>query len=191
MRIVAGRWGGRKIDAPRGQTTRPTSDRVREALFSSLEASGAVSGAVVLDAFAGTGALALEALSRGASRAVLVERDAAALRSLKDNVASLGASAQVRIVVGDVLGGALGQASGGGPYSLLFLDPPYRIGQSVVRELIDALETAGSLADTCTIVWEHATGTAPEWPVSVSPVRDRRYGDTTVSIAMRVEGEGR
>src|SRR3954467_7982650 len=130
LRIVAGRWSGRRLVAPRGRDTRPTSDRGREALFSIL---GPLDGARVLDLFAGSGALGLEALSRGAASATLVERAPAALRVLRDNVADLGAGAE--IVAADArsyLRGARGQ---GAQYDLVFLDPPYRSAAALGREL--------------------------------------------------------
>ncbi|HEX9093015.1 MAG TPA: RsmD family RNA methyltransferase, partial [Coriobacteriia bacterium] len=117
MRIVAGSWRGRRLIAPGGRATRPTSDRVREALFDALVARlGAdLGGAAVLDLYAGTGALGLEALSRGATRAVFVENDRAALRALADNVSALGAQAECVVVAGDVGGPALDRALSHGP----------------------------------------------------------------------------
>src|SRR3954465_7399669 len=121
MRIVAGRWGGRTLHAPRGRSTRPTSDRVREALFSIL---GPLDGARVLDLFAGSGALGLEALSRGAAAATFVERERLALRALRDNVADLGADAEV--VAADARVFLRAARERGAQYDLVFLDPPYR-----------------------------------------------------------------
>lgn len=127
MRVIAGRFGGRRLAAPRGAATRPTADRVREALFSML---GSLDGASVLDLFAGTGALGIEALSRGAAQAVFVERDRLALSALRANLAALGLGAeggepQVQVRARDAvaaLGGAIEQ---GETYDLVFLDPPY------------------------------------------------------------------
>src|SRR5690242_18499798 len=123
MRIVAGEWRGRRLVAPAGRTTRPTSDRVREAVFSIL---GPLDGESVLDLFAGSGALALEALSRGAGQATLVERDRAALKALRANVEALGAEA--RVVAGDAAAFLDSAARDGAHYDLVFLDPPYRTG---------------------------------------------------------------
>ena len=122
MRIVAGEYGGRRLHAPRGTRTRPTADRVREALFSML---GDVSGARVLDLYAGSGALGIEALSRGAASAVFVERDARAAATITRNLDALGADAEVRRQ--DALRFL---ASGAGPFDLVFCDPPYDLAPS-------------------------------------------------------------
>jgi 16S rRNA (guanine966-N2)-methyltransferase len=122
MRIIAGEHRGRRIEAPAGRGTRPMLDRVREALFSTL--GERIAGAAVLDLFAGTGSLALEALSRGARSARLVERDPAALRALRDNVTALDMGERAEVTVGDALSrGAWSE----GPYDVVFVDPPYRM----------------------------------------------------------------
>ncbi len=128
MRIIGGAWRGRRLQAPPGATTRPTADRVRQALFDRLlhapwAGRGAVEGATVLDAFAGTGALGLEALSRGAAASVFLEHDAAAFRALEANVAACGAEARCRVLRADAL-----RPPPGTPCSLVFLDPPYEHG---------------------------------------------------------------
>ncbi len=121
MRIIAGRWRGRRLVAPAGKETRPTSDRAREALFSMLVSRiGSFEGLRVADLFAGTGALGLEALSRGAARCIFAEADRAALAALRANIATLGAEADVR--PGPLAGFA------GGPFDLVLCDPPYRSG---------------------------------------------------------------
>src|SRR3954467_15650634 len=130
MRIISGQWRGRRLVAPAGNATRPTSDRVREALFSIL---GALDGERVLDLFAGSGALGLEALSRGAASATFVERAPAALRVLRDNVADLGASAEV--VAADARAHLRAARAQGAQYDLVFLDPPYRTAATFGREL--------------------------------------------------------
>lgn len=171
MRIVAGRYGGRRIAAPPGAGTRPTSDRVREALFSVL---GDLTGLNVLDLFAGSGALGLEALSRGAAHATFVERDAAAVRVLRANLELLGAGADVHRADARAF---LGNASGTGePYDLLFLDPPYRDAPRLGREL--ALE--GVLAADARVVTESDRRA----PLDIDlPTRfERRYGDTLIRI---------
>lgn len=173
MRIVAGAWGGRRIAAPAGRDTRPTSDRVREALFSIL---GPLDGLRVLDLFAGSGALALEALSRGAARAVLVERDPAALRAIRANVEALGAPAEIRRRDARA---ALGQArEAGETYDLVFLDPPYRRAAALAAELADVLPAV--LAPGARVVCESDRRAPLELGL---PVRDeRRYGDTLLRI---------
>jgi len=123
MRIIAGRWRGRKLAAPLGETTRPTADRVREALFSMLTSRlGSFEGLQVLDGFAGSGALGLEALSRGAARATFVEADAAAARVLRANVETLGADATILAMPMAAIGAAAA------PVDLVMLDPPYDKG---------------------------------------------------------------
>lgn len=188
MRIVGGAWRGRTLIAPRGTATRPTSDRVREALFDVLTArmGPSLQGASVLDLYAGTGALGLEALSRGAGRAVLVERDDAALRALAANVAALGAHDATSIVVGDVAGAALDRALAHGPFALLLLDPPYRIEASDVAWALERCEAA--LMPEALVAWEHAVSGQVLAPSGFELVRTYRYGDTAVSILHRVQG---
>jgi 16S rRNA (guanine966-N2)-methyltransferase len=132
MRIIAGRWRGRTLAAPPGDATRPTADRTREALFSMLTSRiGSFDGLRVADIFAGTGALGLEALSRGATSCVFVERDREAVATLKANIAKLGAEgADVRAQAAE--------SFAGGPFDMVFMDPPYgsSLGQKVLPRLI-------------------------------------------------------
>ena len=174
MRIVAGRWGGRRLTAPRGDAVRPTADRVREALFSIL--GDAVPGARVLDLFAGSGALGLEALSRGAASATFVDSSAAALAALRANLDALGAEAEVRRADAlRFLRGAPGEAR---HYDLVLLDPPYRLAERLGRELSEALPPV--LAPSALVVSE-SDRRAP-LPLDL-PLRDeRRYGDTLIRI---------
>ncbi len=174
-RIVGGLAGGRTIAAPRGDATRPTSDRVREALFSAVSAHlGDLDGLRVLDGYAGSGALGLEALSRGAAHVLLVERSAAAVRVLRGNVAAVGlAGAEVH--AGPLLP-LLGRAPAQ-PYDLVLLDPPY--AQQVEADL-HALVDHGWLAPGAELVVERATRSAePSWPAGLA-ARARRYGETTL-----------
>lgn len=186
MRIVAGYWKGRKLAAPAGMQTRPTSDRVREALFSSLASrlGDDLGGTAVLDLFAGTGALGFEALSRGATTAVFVEHDPKALRALHANVGTLEAGPRIRIVAGEAARYVSAPTAGDGPFGLLFLDPPYRIDAAEVRGLIDALADRGFLEPGCVIVWERASEGEADWPPGIEPVSAKRYGDTTVDLAV-------
>jgi 16S rRNA (guanine966-N2)-methyltransferase len=152
VRIIAGAWRGRKLQAPSGAETRPTSDRVRQAMFDMLlhapwGGRGVVEEALVLDAFAGTGALVLEALSRGAAEAVFFERDPAALKALRANVAACGAQARARVMPRDVM-----QSGAGVGRSLIFLDPPY--GEGVVQRSIHILRAQGWLLPQCLVVAE-------------------------------------
>ena len=174
MRVVAGRWGGRRLAAPPGAATRPTSDRVREALFSIL--GDRVQDARVLDLFAGTGALGLEALSRGAAEATFVESRAPALHVLRANLEALGAEAEVHR--GDALrflGTARGKAR---HYDLVLLDPPYRLAARLGRELSEALPAV--LAPDGLVVAESDRRA----PLALDlPLKDeRRYGDTLIRI---------
>ena len=174
MRVVAGRWGGRRLQAPPGDATRPTSDRVREALFSIL--GRRVEGARVLDLFAGSGALGIEALSRGASEVTFVDSAPAALRAIRFNLEALGATAEVRRVDAR---GFLGSASGDGrQYDLVFLDPPYRLARRLGDELTAAL--AAVLAPGAAVVAEsdRREPLALELPI----LDERRYGDTLIRI---------
>ena len=146
MRIIAGEFRGRKLDAPRGDGTRPTTDRVRESLMSALVSlRDGLDGAVVLDAFAGSGALSLEALSRGADTAVLCERDRDAAAVIERNIAALRLGRdRARLVRGDVL--KRGAAAPGRPFDLVFLDPPYATDPAEVFGLLSRLDAADALA---------------------------------------------
>lgn len=186
VRIVAGAWRGRPIKAPAGRDTRPTADRVREALFSSLVSllGADLGGRVVLDAFAGSGALALEALSRGASHAVLLESDRGARAVAEENVRALAAESRARVVAGDAFAAAERGGPPGGPFGLLFADPPYRIEPARVRRLLEALTSSGMLEGDAVVAYEHASDAVPSWPDGFEDVRTRRYGSTAVSIAI-------
>jgi 16S rRNA (guanine966-N2)-methyltransferase len=136
MRIIAGEWRGRAIEAPPGRSTRPTADRVRESLFSMLASRlGSFEDLRVADLFAGSGALGLEALSRGAAAATFIEAERDAAAAIRRNAGKLGASERVRIIVGSAL--ALPRSE---PFDLIFADPPYAAGSgtAVVRSIIDA-----------------------------------------------------
>jgi 16S rRNA (guanine966-N2)-methyltransferase len=176
MRVIAGRLGGRRLSAPRGRTTRPTSDRVREALFSML---GPIEDASVLDLFAGTGALGIEALSRGAAGALFVERDAAAVATLKDNLARLElAEPRARVRVGDALAALRSARGAGETYDLVFVDPPYSQLRDFERELSALLSAV--LAPGGRVVVESDRRAPAELPLTVA--RRKRYGDTTITI---------
>lgn len=179
MRIVAGLWRGRALAAPPGTATRPTADRMRQALFDMLlhapwGGRAAVEGARVLDAFAGTGALGLEALSRGAAHAAFIERDAAALRAIRANVTACRAEDRCRVIAGDALRPPRADA----PCGLVFLDPPY--GQGLVAPALAALRAAGWIAAGALLVIEVARGEAVE---GVTPVAERSHGAARVLFA--------
>ncbi len=174
MRVIAGRYRGRRLQAPPGEATRPTSDRVREALFSVLGAR--VEGAQVLDLFAGSGALGIEALSRGAAAATFVDTAPAAIRALRANLEALGASAEVRRSdARRFLGGASAAAR---QYDLVFLDPPYRLAGRLGSELTTALPAV--LASGAAVVAESDRRAPLELGLPI--LDERRYGDTLIRI---------
>lgn len=176
-RIVAGTVGGRQIAVPPGGT-RPTSDRTREAMFSALEARMDFDGARVLDLYAGSGALGLEALSRGAAHALFVESDARAASAVRRNAAGLGLSgADVRTAtVGSVLAGPPDP-----PYDLVLLDPPYALDDAALAGVLATLVDGGWLAPGALLVVERSARSAvPIWPDGVVAITERRYGDTRV-----------
>lgn len=172
-RIIAGVWGGRRLATPRGSDTRPTSDRVREALFSSLESElGSLTGLRVLDLYAGSGALGLEALSRGAEHADFVETDRHAAAVIKRNIAELGlpqGRAHVHAIPVDRFVSTLVEG-----FDLVFLDPPYKVPADEVAAVVSALPPGGL------IVVERASREAFAWPETRSGLRERRYGETTL-----------
>jgi 16S rRNA (guanine966-N2)-methyltransferase len=174
MRVIAGELGGRSLVAPRGRGTRPTSDRVREALFSIL---GSVEAARVLDLFAGSGALAIEALSRGAASAVLVDSSAAAVAAIRRNLATLGVPAEVRRQ--RALAFLETARVSARQYDLVFVDPPYRHPSGLGPELSEAL--APVLAAGARVVAE-SDRRAPLSLESLTLVDERRYGDTLIRI---------
>lgn len=176
MRVVAGAFGGRGLVAPRGRSTRPTSDRVREALFSILAGSGSIEGAEVLDLFAGSGALAIEALSRGASSAVLVDSSVAAVAAIRRNLSAVGVDAEVRRQ--DVLRYLEAARRDARLYDLVFLDPPYRHASTLGQELSTALGPV--LAPGARVVTE-SDRRAP-LGLDLRLLDERRYGDTLIRI---------
>ncbi len=185
MRVVAGRLRSRAIDAPKGGATRPTSDRVRESLFAVL---GDVTGARVLDLYAGSGALAIEALSRGAARAVLVEVARPALAAIGKNLAALGLVEVARVVqrrVGQAASAVMAEA----PFDLVLIDPPYADLPSgaLARELATLLAEPGLLASDARVVVEHAARDAAPALAGLALVDERRWGDSRVAFYARAE----
>ena len=196
MRIVAGAWRGRTLVAPSGQGTRPTADRVRQALFDMLMHApwggrAVIEGAAVLDVFAGTGALGLETLSRGASSACFIEQDGAALRALRANVAACKAEGRVEILVGDALAvpapresragaGRAGGCPGQGIVAarLVFLDPPY--GQNLVPRALTYLRGVGRVAAGALIAAE--VGRDETGLLSEELLAERQHGAARVIV---------
>jgi 16S rRNA (guanine966-N2)-methyltransferase len=176
MRVIAGRYGGRRLTAPKGTTTRPTSDRVREALFAML---GDIAHARVLDLFAGTGALGIEALSRGACMAVFVERDQRAIDALRSNLAALGLGEEQARVRREDAEDALKRAwKRKETYDLLLIDPPYGRALELGARLSAVLP--GLLAPGARVVLE-SDRRAP-LGLGLALDKERRYGDTTIAI---------
>jgi 16S rRNA (guanine(966)-N(2))-methyltransferase RsmD len=179
-RIIAGTHGGRRIATPEGADTRPTADRVREALFGSL---GPVDGLRVLDLYAGSGAVGLEALSRGADHALLVESDPKAAKVARENVALLGVGRQAVLAVGRVEQ-TLVYGPDGDPYDLVYADPPYALPEEELAAVLATLAGKGWLAPDATVVVERSRRSPePGWPGGVpgiTPERCRRYGDTVL-----------
>lgn len=176
MRVVAGRFGGRRLLAPSGSRTRPTADRVKEAVFSML---GPIDGLRALDLFAGTGALGIEALSRGAGSVVFVERDPAALTCLRANLTALGAGEpEVQVRGRDALA-ALGQAQRQGElYDIVLLDPPYQSAARWAPQIASMLP--GLLSGGARVVVESDRRSPLALPLPIE--RQRRYGDTSITI---------
>jgi 16S rRNA (guanine966-N2)-methyltransferase len=180
MRVIGGHDRGRRLRAPRGLHTRPTADRVRVTLFDVI--GPAVAGARVLDLFAGTGAVGIEALSRGAARVVLVERDQSALRALRANLATLGASrAAARVLAGDVLQLLPTVGVEEGTFDFVFIDPPY--GTTLAGRTLEALAAARVCRDGSEVVVQHSTRTVlPVVTGLVAHRRPRRFGDTALTF---------
>ncbi|MFD4371754.1 16S rRNA (guanine(966)-N(2))-methyltransferase RsmD [Streptomyces sp. NPDC058486] len=177
-RVIAGTAGGRRLAVPPGTGTRPTSDRAREGLFSTWEALHGIEGARVADLYAGSGAVGLEALSRGAVHALLVEADARASRTVRENVSALGlpgAEARTGKAEQIVTGPAPAE-----PYDLVFLDPPYAVADEELREILLTLRSGGWLSEDAVVTVERSTrGGSFGWPDGFEPLRSRRYGEGT------------
>ena len=173
MRVVAGELGGRKLVTPAGLGTRPTTDKVRQAVFNSLDAAGLLDGAVCVDLFAGSGALGIEAISRGAANCTFVERDRAALDALRTNLAALGIADRASVVVAD----ALSWVRGAPPVDIALIDPPYTFDRW--SELLDPLDAGVVVAESDREL------SLPGWHVR----RAKRYGRTWVSTLERAAAE--
>jgi len=179
LRVIAGSVGGRKLVAPKGGA-RPTTDRVKEALFASLGAA-LIDGAAVLDLYAGSGALAIEALSRGASRAVLVDHDRAAVVAMEANLATTGFTEVAQIARAPV---AAFLRDGGGPFDLVFLDPPYDTPSTEVSAVLADLADRRIVAPGGTVVVERPKSGEPlVLPDPWKSEKERGYGDTLLVVA--------
>ena len=173
MRLTGGALGGRRLVAPRGERTRPTSDRVREALFAIL---GPLDGAGVLDLFAGSGALGLEALSRGATEATFVDSAPAAVRAVRRNLEALDLRGEVRRA--DARAFLRNAQSRGRSYDLILLDPPYRLAAGLGRELSEAVPPVLKAGGRVVVESDRRCPLELELPL----LDERRYGDTTIRI---------
>lgn len=184
MRIIAGRFGSRRIEAPRGMETRPTLDMTRESLFNILQ--GRLNGARVLDLFAGSGALGLEALSRGAEFAVFCDASRDAVQTVKRNLAALKAEDEARVISGDYTGALETLKRDGERFDLIFIDPPYSLQpESVLLRVF----TAGLLASDGLIVFERDARTTLPLPQGMELKRSRKYGRTILDFIGFPEGE--
>jgi 16S rRNA (guanine966-N2)-methyltransferase len=175
MRVVAGTLRGRRIESPRGDATRPTTDKVREAVFNALGSLDVIEGARIVDLFAGTGALGIEALSRGAAHCTFVERDREALAVLRRNITSLGLEDVSTVVAGD----ASGRSHAGTPCDVLLADPPY--GFTSWQQLLNTVSAQFVVLES-----DESIGECEGWEI----VRERRYGGTTVTFLRPANDSG-
>jgi 16S rRNA (guanine966-N2)-methyltransferase len=185
-RIISGLAGGRRIHTPPGSGTRPTSDRVREALFSRLEHLDAVHHAKVLDLYAGSGALGLEAASRGATSVLLVESDWAAVAVIRKNIADLALPGVDIGVRADTVERALlsGPPSEKARCDLVLVDPPYEVTEEALGDALTLLVTHGWLSpDALVVVERSARSPEPRWPLGLDGAGERRYGETKMWFA--------
>ena len=169
MRVVAGELGGRRLVAPEGTSTRPTTDRVREAIFNSLGSAGVLEGAIVADLFAGSGAIGIEALSRGAERCFFVERDRAALRALRENLDALDLTGRAKVLPADALSVAATIDA-----DIVFADPPYEFDSWA--ELLGRVRADLVIAES---------GSSVDAPAGWTVTRDKKYGRTRVTFLER------
>nr|WP_240942003.1 16S rRNA (guanine(966)-N(2))-methyltransferase RsmD [Planosporangium thailandense] len=172
------------MNAPPGRGTRPTSDRVREALFSALDTLVELSGARVADLYAGSGAVGLEAASRGAAHVLLVEADARAARVARDNVAALGMREVVRVAAAKVE--QILAEPPDEPFDVIFADPPYAVPGEAIDAMLTALVERGWLAEDAVVVVERSSRDAPvRWVEGITGLRSRRYGETMLWYGRR------
>ena len=182
-RIISGSAGGRTLRTPAGSSTRPTSDRVREALFSRLEHHGLLERTNVLDLYAGSGALGLEAASRGAARVILVESDRRAAKVIAANIDAVGLSA-ARLVTDTVEGTLAAGPPSGIRMDLVLIDPPYDVSEDELGAVLTALVEHGWLGPDAFVVVERSTRSPqPTWPQGLELSGEKRYGETTVWFA--------
>ncbi len=180
MRIVAGQYGGRRLEVSKGHDIRPTSDKVRGAIFNALEAMGVVRGARALDCFCGTGALGLEALSRGAEFCTFIDKDKRSLALARENVETLGAEEHSAFILRDALRFKVVEHTP--KYSLAFLDPPYR--KELISPVLQGLGEGRCFDTGAVIVMESERGYAPSLSGSFTVHSTKIYGDTQVQFVI-------
>mgnify|MGYP005947524465 FL=1 len=186
MRIIAGSARGTPLLAPKGMDTRPTQDKVKESLFNMLQ--GQLEDGAALDLFAGSGALGLEAVSRGASRAVLVDQSREASQCICRNIEKLRFQDRAELLTCDWKQAVSKLARESRKFDLVFLDPPYRMDD--LGSLCDELDGAGLLNPEAVVVWERRTGTKNELPPAFALMKQRTYGDTEM-LLYRYEGRAK
>lgn len=187
-RIIAGSAGGRALQTPRGDATRPTTDRVREALFSRLESLLDFTDARVLDLYAGSGALGLEAASRGAAHVLCVESDKTTAALIGRNAASVGLP--MVSVRADRVERALARGPDMGAYDLVVADPPYWFDEDAIADLLGALMEQEWLSAEAVVVLERSSRSPhPRWPAGLGAMRSKKYGETMLHDAERFIGE--
>ncbi|MFJ1868421.1 16S rRNA (guanine(966)-N(2))-methyltransferase RsmD [Streptomyces sp. NPDC088097] len=187
-RVIAGTAGGRRLAVPPGTGTRPTSDRMREGLFSTWESLHGFEGARVLDLYAGSGAVGLEALSRGAAHTLLVEPDAKAAKAIRENIEAVGLpGAEFRAGKAEQIAAGAAHAE---PYDIVFLDPPYEVEHGDLGEILLTLRSNGWLTDDALVTVERRTrsGAFP-WPEGFEALRSRKYGEGTLWYGRAAAGE--
>lgn len=186
MRIIAGEWRGRKLSEPRGrEVTRPTTDRVREACASMVDSAldGGIEVARILDAFAGSGAMGMEMLSRGARYASFFDIDRQAAALVRKNLESMGCPRdRFRVTSGDVLAMSMRGRLPGSPFDLVILDPPYDFDPEDMSAFVERLAASGCLADGALVLYEHASAKPGLDPEGFVQERDKRYGSTSVQL---------
>lgn len=194
MRIVGGDWKGRPIEAPEGRDTRPTTDRVRESLASMVLSCFDLdlTGLSMLDAFAGSGALGLELLSRGAERCCFVDSDARALACIKKNVASFGLGRERSSVMRGQIHKLIERKSLlGTPFDLVLLDPPYAMDAAEVASCLELMAVSGMLSSGCIVLYERSSD-SEQLPLANSELlRTRDFGTTSVELYRMGDSDGR
>lgn len=189
MRIIGGNWGGRPIESPKGRdVSRPTTDRVREAVASMLESArdGGIEGSRVLDSFAGSGALGIEMLSRGAGHAVFFDIDRGATALVRRNLDKVACDpGRTHVICGDVVANAKRGRIPGSPFDLVLIDPPYALGARPAQELIAALSAHDLLDGHALVLFERPASSPPLEVAGFTNLRDKRYGQTAIDLLRR------